>query len=102
MNVLQAVEAIREHIHGVMREDMQQFTLGEARRIREAIVLLLMGVEDQTVLPPEQAVRQDQVSWEIGRQDALTGRPQDATRAADGLAYCSGYVEGAAQRGATQ
>ncbi len=98
MNVLQEIRKIREHIHFDMRERQEQFTLEEGRKIREEIVLLLMDVEGQTKLPPEPAIRQDQVSWEIGRQDALTGRPHGATRAADGLAYASGYIAGQAIR----
>jgi hypothetical protein len=43
-------------------------------------------------------IRQDKLSWNKGRADAMSGAPSKCPKGLDALAYASGYVEGKAQR----
>src|ERR1700722_12845389 len=43
-------------------------------------------------------IRQDKLSWNQGRADAMRGAPSKCPKGLDALSYASGYIEGEAQR----
>jgi hypothetical protein len=43
-------------------------------------------------------IRQDKLSWNRGRADAMAGAPSKCPKGLDALSYASGYIEGEAQR----
>ena len=43
-------------------------------------------------------IRQDKLSWNKGRADAMRGAPSKCPKGLDALSYASGYIEGEAQR----
>ena len=43
-------------------------------------------------------IRQDKLSWNKGRADAMRGAPSKCPKGLDKLSYSSGYIEGEAQR----
>jgi hypothetical protein len=43
-------------------------------------------------------IRQDKLSWNKGRADAMRGAPSKCPKGLDKLSYASGYIEGQAQR----
>jgi hypothetical protein len=42
--------------------------------------------------------RQDKLSWNKGRADAMRGAPSNWPKGLDELAYSNGYIEGEVQR----
>jgi hypothetical protein len=43
-------------------------------------------------------IRQDKLSWNKGRADAMRGAPSKCPKGLDALSYASGYIEGQARR----